>query len=197
MDITLNDQEQKISGKETITYVNNSPDMLEYLWLQLDQNVRAKNSNTYKISNGSIESMDSRSLNNLHPIFEGGFNITNVTDQNGNKISYTIHQTMMRINLEKPIKPGGLPNSLMLSKPSTPSNWDWPLRPTAPKRPGFSRRTSRSTSVQRTRNQAQTRQTAPPLSGVSPAAAICISPGSWPCRPTASTPRKAGPISAA
>ena len=107
MDITLNDQEQKISGKETITYVNNSPDMLEYLWLQLDQNVRAKNSNTYKISNGSIESMDSRSLNNLHPTFEGGFNITNVTDQNGNKISYTIHQTMMRINLEKPIKPGG------------------------------------------------------------------------------------------
>ncbi len=106
MDILLNDQEQKITGKETITYVNNSPDPLEYLWLQLDQNMRAKNSDSYKISNGSINSMDSRKLKNLHPDFEGGFNITSVHDKNGKTISYTINKTMMRINLDKPIKPG-------------------------------------------------------------------------------------------
>ena len=54
MNITLNDQEQKITGSETITYENNSPDQLDYLWIQLDQNVRAKNSDSYKISSGDI-----------------------------------------------------------------------------------------------------------------------------------------------
>ena len=44
MNITLNDQLQKITGSETIKYHNNSPDRLEYLWIQLDQNKRAQNS---------------------------------------------------------------------------------------------------------------------------------------------------------
>ena len=42
MDIVLDDQQAKINGFETITYTNNSPDVLEYLWVQLDQNVREK-----------------------------------------------------------------------------------------------------------------------------------------------------------
>ena len=42
MDIRLDDENQKVYGEETITYTNNSPDALKYLWLQLDQNVRAK-----------------------------------------------------------------------------------------------------------------------------------------------------------
>src|ERR1044071_9778785 len=40
--IELNDDNQSISGSETITYHNNSPDVLGYLWLQLDQNILAK-----------------------------------------------------------------------------------------------------------------------------------------------------------
>ena len=44
MDILLDDKNTKIYGTETITYINNSPDDLEYLWLQLDQNVRTKDS---------------------------------------------------------------------------------------------------------------------------------------------------------
>ena len=44
MDIELDDRNAKIYGTETITYTNNSPDALEFLWLQLDQNVRAKDS---------------------------------------------------------------------------------------------------------------------------------------------------------
>ena len=42
MDIELDDKNAKIYGNETITYYNNSPDDLEFLWVQLDQNVRAK-----------------------------------------------------------------------------------------------------------------------------------------------------------
>ncbi len=106
MNLTLNDQEQKISGSETITYHNNSQDKLEYLWLQLDQNKRAQNSDSYKIQTGGIHSLNTRAIKNMDPEFKGGFNITNVTKQNGAKQSYTIHNTMMRINLDKPLLPG-------------------------------------------------------------------------------------------
>jgi hypothetical protein len=93
MSITLNDQQQKITGSETIKYHNNSPDKLEYLWIQLDQNKRAQNSDSYKIQTGNIKSINTRSILNMDPKFEGG-----------NPLSYTIHQTMMRINLDKPLK---------------------------------------------------------------------------------------------
>ncbi len=46
----LNDENQSISGIETIAYTNNSPDVLKYLWLQLDQNIFMKDSNTGKTS---------------------------------------------------------------------------------------------------------------------------------------------------
>ncbi len=106
MSITLNDQQQKITGSETITYHNNSQDKLEYLWLQLDQNKRAQNSDSYKIQTGSIKSLNTRSIKNMEPEFEGGFNVTSVTKKDGSKQAYTIHKTMMRINLDKPLLPG-------------------------------------------------------------------------------------------
>ena len=106
MNLTLNDQEQKITGSETITYHNNSQDKLEYLWLQLDQNKRAQSSDSYKIQTGSIRSLNTRSIKNMEPEFEGGFNISSVTKKDGSKQSYTIHKTMMRINLDKPLQPG-------------------------------------------------------------------------------------------
>jgi len=104
MSITLNDQQQNITGSETIKYHNNSPDKLEYLWIQLDQNKRAQNSDSYKIQTGNIKSISSRSILNMDPEFEGGFNIMKVLNKDGKPLSYTIHQTMMRINLEKPLK---------------------------------------------------------------------------------------------
>ena len=54
IDITLDDEKQKISGEETIKYHNNSPDNLEFLWVQLDQNMRAQNSKTPLVSNQRI-----------------------------------------------------------------------------------------------------------------------------------------------
>ena len=105
MNIFLNDQNQKLTGSETIKYHNNSPDQLEYLWIQLDQNKRAQNSDSYKIQTGDIKSVDTRSIKNMDPEFEGGFNITSVTNSDGSSLAYTIHQTMMRINLSKPLLP--------------------------------------------------------------------------------------------
>jgi len=54
MSVTLDDETQRIYGEETITYTNNSPDELRYLWVQLDQNMRAKNSMTQQIQSGGI-----------------------------------------------------------------------------------------------------------------------------------------------
>ena len=105
MNITLNDQKQKISGEETITYINNSPDKLEYLWLQLDQNKRSQNSKSFSIKTGSIKTMNTRSIKQLDPDFEGGFNITEIKSKNGN-LDYIINNTMLRINLEKPLLAG-------------------------------------------------------------------------------------------
>ena len=76
MSIELDDDNQKIFGEETIRYQNNSPDELTYLWLQLDQNMRAKDSDTYKVRSNSIDDrMSLRSLNRLEASFDGGFKI--------------------------------------------------------------------------------------------------------------------------
>src|ERR1700690_4470713 len=50
----LNDENQSITGSETITYSNNSPEALKYLWLQLDQNINAKDNNSAKIATNSV-----------------------------------------------------------------------------------------------------------------------------------------------
>ena len=105
MNLSLNDQEQRITGEETITYINNSPDKLEYLWLQLDQNKRAQNSESFSIKTGGIKTMNTRSIQQLDPDFEGGFNITEIKSKNGN-LDYIINNTMLRINLEKPLQAG-------------------------------------------------------------------------------------------
>jgi len=105
--VQLDDNNQRISGTETITYHNNSPDHLEYLWVQLDQNQQSKNSDTYLTTQTKIDAqMSIDQLQSLIPVFEGGFNIEEVKDVNGYKIPYTVVKTMMRINLAKPLKPG-------------------------------------------------------------------------------------------
>lgn len=105
--VTLDDKKQTITGSESITYTNNSPDVLDYLWVQLDQNVRALNSQSYDMRTGELkDKMSFGQLNALHPTFDGGFKITRVTDAQGNDLSHTINYTMMRINLKKGLKPG-------------------------------------------------------------------------------------------
>lgn len=107
MDIVLDDDKQRIYGVEKINYTNKSPDDLEYLWIQLDQNVRNPESETYKIQQGNIK--DGVSLYeyfNLFHTFPGGFNIDYVNDENGNCFSVKVNHTMMRVDLAKPLQSG-------------------------------------------------------------------------------------------
>jgi len=107
MKIRLDDATQRIDGSETITYTNNSPDELRYVWLQLDQNVRALDSDSYKIRESSLERRTSfDDLRKLEPSFDGGFKIEKVVDAAGKALDYTVNNTMMRIDLPRPLKPG-------------------------------------------------------------------------------------------
>jgi hypothetical protein len=108
IDVTLDDENQKITGKETITYKNNSPDKLEYLWVQLDQNMRAKDSDTKLIQSNSVQDeMSFADIARLHNDFDGGFKLDYVKDGRGKELKYTINKTMMRIDLPTAIAPGG------------------------------------------------------------------------------------------
>lgn len=115
MQIRLDEDEQRIYGSETITYENNSPNPLQYLWVQLDQNVRAQNSDTKKITAFNIPDTISKERKvrflqyynqRVDSDFDGGFNIEKVTTENNQKQPYTINKTMMRINLKQPLKSG-------------------------------------------------------------------------------------------
>ena len=109
IDVELDDKNAKLSGSETITYYNNSPDNLEYLWIQLDQNQASKNSQSPLVENEKIEQVlpvNKFTNEYLKPGLERGFNIEYVKDVNGIPMSYTVNQTMMRINLATPMKPG-------------------------------------------------------------------------------------------
>ncbi len=105
--IELNDAEQKISGSQTITYHNQSPDRLDYLWIQLDQNMRAKDSDTHKIRTGKLgDSLSTRDLSRMLEVFDGGLRIEAVTDLSGKALPFTINKTMMRVDLPKTLMPG-------------------------------------------------------------------------------------------
>lgn len=74
IEIVLDDENQKIEGVEKITYHNNSPDPLSYVWIQLDQNVRARNSMSFQIEAGTIDDrMSSYGMKNFMNDFDGGF----------------------------------------------------------------------------------------------------------------------------
>ncbi len=109
IDVTLDDATQTITGKETITYYNQSPNPLNYLWLQLDQNVREKETNSLKArSGGLVDSSFARSTARSLGLvdYDGGFKIKSLTDASGKKLPYIINKTMMRIDLPEILKSG-------------------------------------------------------------------------------------------
>jgi hypothetical protein len=107
IELTLDDVKQEIEGTETITYFNQSPDPLDYLWLQLDQNFRAQDSETPLVTEYFMKnSLSSKELFTIQNNFDGGFRIDKVLDDAGQPLAYFINKTMMRINLEQPLLPG-------------------------------------------------------------------------------------------
>jgi len=106
---TLDEKNLLLTGSETITYTNNSPDPLTYIWLQLDENEHStdKNANyqdaTKMPALGTTQNIDrlSSTTNN-----GDGINIVKLTDATGKKLSYTVNKTMMRIDLPVALKTG-------------------------------------------------------------------------------------------
>ena len=108
MSIQLDDAKKRITGYETITYRNNSPDDLTYLWVQLDQNIRAQDSPAKDKNGGGISavSQSGRFVSSyMTEGFEGGFNINKVTT-NGKPLKHTVNFTMMRVDLPEVLKSG-------------------------------------------------------------------------------------------
>lgn len=107
--VELNDDNQTIAGRETITYHNNSPETLTYLWLQLDQNILAKDNLTSKTEINQIrDSVAAKTMATTLGLldFDGGHKIKSVTDAAGRPLPFTINYTMMRVDLPEPLKPG-------------------------------------------------------------------------------------------
>ncbi|MGX4643683.1 M1 family metallopeptidase [Massilia sp. SYSU DXS3249] len=114
---TLDEAKRAITGSGTVTYHNNSPDTLAYLWVQLDQNMfRADSANRNISTIPSREAwqrtgaegvkFDALRANFDSRAFAGGFNIRNVQGSDGRPLHHVINGTMMRIDLPQPVKPG-------------------------------------------------------------------------------------------
>ncbi len=108
---SLDEDKQILTGSETITYFNNSPDALTYLWLQLDENQHSSVNNSGYQTGSSLQgtaisarSMDAMMASKTANGF--GDNITKLTDAAGKSLQYTINKTMMRIELPDTLKPG-------------------------------------------------------------------------------------------
>jgi len=106
----LDEVNQRIDGTETITYHNNSPVPLTFLWLQLDENEHNPSASKHHMDPSRMfDKMDESSLLRLEAVKElekYGVNIEKVTNEKGQPLKYTINETMMRIDLPAPLMPG-------------------------------------------------------------------------------------------
>jgi len=109
INLELDDKLSKMYGSETVTYYNNAPESLDYLWIQLDQNIARRDSQTPLIDNQTMPpatSPENFAKTYMGDSFDGGFNLEYVKDEKGNAMKYTINNTMMRIDLPKALKKG-------------------------------------------------------------------------------------------
>ena len=108
----LDEVNNKLSGSEIITYHNNSPDVLSYLWLQLDENQHSTVNNANYQSQNPMPA-DNQSTDKVLDRYEErrtdngyGFNITKLSDMAGKPLKYFVNKTMMKVDLPTPLKPG-------------------------------------------------------------------------------------------
>jgi hypothetical protein len=115
--VTLDENARSVSGSGTVTYHNNSPDTLSYLWVQLDQNMFRGDSDNRNISTlPSRSAWQARGNDGVKfealrfqlesRTFAGGIDVQSVTGSDGRPLPHTINKTMMRIDLPQPLKPG-------------------------------------------------------------------------------------------
>ena len=105
----IDEKTNVLTGEETITYFNNSPDDLSYLWIQLEQNVNKKENEDFgDINNNVKDEMSARKMQFLTRAidFPAGYSIKYVKDTNGNNLKTLVNNTMMKVKLNAPLKSG-------------------------------------------------------------------------------------------
>ncbi|HEU4853417.1 MAG TPA: M1 family metallopeptidase [Telluria sp.] len=119
MRVRLDEAKRSITGAGTVTYYNNSPDTLDYLWVQLDQNMFRADSDNRKVATAPSREAWAKAKSDsdgLHyeglrfmletRTFDGGITISNLVGSDGKPLRHAINKTMMRIDLPQPLKPG-------------------------------------------------------------------------------------------
>ena len=119
IDVTLDEKKRRLTASQTIEYKNNSPHTLKYLWLQLDQNIFKNDSIAERTATFNADKLQGRpddkpaklSLGQLRrqqfmSDNELGFTVANVKDDSGKELKVTVVDTLMRIDLNEPLKPG-------------------------------------------------------------------------------------------
>ena len=109
IDVEIDDEKQRIIGSEKITYRNNSPDPLRYLWMQLDPNLMRPDAE--HVTMATAPDMKNLSYKTVarwlkQEEFDGGVKIKAVKDANGKPLKHQVVKTMLRIDLPKALKPG-------------------------------------------------------------------------------------------
>lgn len=110
IDAFLDEENLVMKGEEWIVYHNQSPDPLDYVWLQLDENENRPEAESNYIDGGKFSppftEQSLKSLRSADQLVGHGVHIFQVKDQSGNPMVYEINQTMMRVNLNKTLLPG-------------------------------------------------------------------------------------------
>ncbi len=121
--VSLDEKNNVLSGEETITYYNNSPDDLNYIWIQLEQNVNKKGNEDFgDVFGGVSDSISTRQMQFLTRAvdFPSGYTIKNIKDGSGKDMTSYVNNTMMKVMLNQPLKSGStLSFSLAWSYPIT------------------------------------------------------------------------------
>lgn len=100
--VSLNDQTHEVKGNVKISYTNNSPDQMDFIWLQLEQNLF----NPESIGQAVVPLSNSRYGSSGNE-FQGGYKISNVKEHSGKEVKYSIIDTRMRIELPKTLAANG------------------------------------------------------------------------------------------
>lgn len=107
---SLDETNLKLSGNETITYFNNSPNTLTYLWLQLDENQHNPVTNANYLNSNTMPARINIAMVDIQEEMRGdngyGCNILKITDHTGSALKYSINKTMMRVELPVALKSG-------------------------------------------------------------------------------------------
>ncbi|MEZ5979369.1 MAG: M1 family metallopeptidase [Planctomycetota bacterium] len=109
IDVAIDESTRRVTGRERIDYHNLSPHTLTYLWVQIDNNIFSNHSDSVLVQGApGFEEMSFTGLRRLlvRRSFDGGVDVRAVTDASGAALPHTIVDTMMRVDLPRPLGPG-------------------------------------------------------------------------------------------